>query len=235
MAKISRRDLFRLLAFSGAALAGVRVSAQPGSMMQRPVPSSGERLPIVGLGTWQTFDVGTSEAERAPIREVLKLFVEHGGRVVDTSPMYGNAETVLGDLAAALGIHDKLFLATKVWTTGEAAGIEQMQRSLKRLRTSRLDLMQVHNLLDWRTHLKTLRGWKEQGRVRYLGVTHYTASAYAELERVLNSERLDVVQLNYSIIEREAEQRMLPLARERGLAVIVNRPFAEAGLFSRVR
>lgn len=234
--RLSRRAMLRLLLASAPLAAGVRPARAAGEpMTQRTIPVSGERIPVIGLGTWQTFDVGPAETERAPLREVLRLFLAHGGRVVDSSPMYGSAESVLGDLAAELRAHDRLFLATKVWTGGEAAGVRQMEESLERMRARRLDLVQVHNLLDWRTHLKTLRAWKEQGRVRYLGVTHYTASAYKELERVMESEPLDFVQLNYSIAEREAERRLLPLARERGIAVLANRPFAKAGLFRRVR
>jgi diketogulonate reductase-like aldo/keto reductase len=187
------------------------------------------------LGTWRVFDVGGAQAERAPLRDVLKSLVELGGRVVDSSPMYGAAESVVGDLAGELAITDKLFLATKVWTSGRDAGVAQMEQSIKRLRARQLDLNQIHNLLDWRTHLKTLREWKAAGRIRYLGVTHYTSSAYDELERVLRAEALDFVQVNYSLGEREAERRILPLARDRGVAVLANRPFAEGGLFQRVR
>ena len=204
-------------------------------LLSQPIPSSGETIPVVGLGTWRVFDVGSSESERAPLRDVLKGLVETGGRVVDSSPMYGAAESVVGDLAGQLGVTDKLFLATKVWTSGREAGVAQMEQSLKRLRSPRLDLIQIHNLLDWRTHLKTLREWKAAGRIRYLGVTHYTSSAYDELERVLRAETLDFVQVNYSLGEREAERRILPLARDRGVAVLANRPFAEGGLFQRVR
>jgi aryl-alcohol dehydrogenase-like predicted oxidoreductase len=205
------------------------------SPIRRPIPRSGERLPVIGLGTWQTFNAGAGEAERAPLREVLREFVRLGGRVVDSSPMYGAAEGVVGDLAAALGVREKLFLATKVWTSGRADGIRQMEESFRRLRTPRLDLMQVHNLVDWRTHLATLRDRKAQGRVRYVGVTHYTESAYDELARILETEELDFVQLNYSIVERAAERRLLPLAADRRVAVLVNRPFSAGGLFGRVR
>jgi diketogulonate reductase-like aldo/keto reductase len=205
------------------------------SILTRQIPSSGETIPAVGLGTWQTFDVGASAAEREPRREVLRRFVELGGRVIDSSPMYGAAETVVGELASELGVLDKLFVATKVWTSGRAAGVAQMEQSLRRLRKPRLDLMQIHNLVDWRTHLATLREWKQAGRIGHLGVTHYTSSAYDELERALRSETLDFVQVNYSLGERDAERRILPLARERGIAVLVNRPFAEGGLFGRVR
>ena len=223
-----------VLALMIAAAAGPsRAGASP--VLERPIPSSGEKLPVVGLGTWRTFDVGAAAAEREPLNEVLGRLVALGGRVVDSSPMYGTAESVVGDLAGELGMTDKLFLATKVWTSGREAGIAQMEQSLRRLRTGRLDLMQIHNLLDWRTHLRTLRQWKETGRVRYLGVTHYTSSAYGELERVLRSEPLDFVQVNYSLGEREAQRRILPVAHERGIAVLVNRPFSEGGLFQRVR
>ena len=170
-----------------------------------------------------------------PLREVLRRFVALGGTVIDSSPMYGESETVVGDLAGETGVNKSLFLATKVWTSGREAGIRQMETSLKRLRTPKLDLMQVHNLVDWQTHLKTLRGWKEQGRVRYLGITHYTESAYADLERVMRAEKPEFVQLNYSIVSRTAEQRLLPLARELGIAVLVNRPFEKSGLFGKVR
>jgi diketogulonate reductase-like aldo/keto reductase len=190
---------------------------------------------VVGLGTWRTFDVGGGAAERAPLRTVLQRFVELGGRVLDSSPMYGHAEAVAGDLAAELSVTDKLFFATKVWTSGYQAGVQQIEQSLRRFRAKRLDLLQIHNLLDWRTHLRTLRDFKQSGRVRYVGVTHYTAGAYDELEQVLRSEALDFVQVNYSVGEREAARRILPLAAERGIAVLVNRPFAEGGLFQRVR
>ena len=201
----------------------------------RTIPKTGEPIPAVGLGSWQTLDVGQDASDRAGPREVLKLFAEHGGRVVDSSPMYGESEGVIGDLAHELVLGGKLFLATKVWTRGREDGIRQMEQSLRRLRTTRMDLMQIHNLLDWRTQLKTLRAWKEQGRVRYIGITHYTESAYADLARVIETEDVDFVQLNYSIIARQAEKRLLPLARERRVGVIVNRPFEKSALFDKVR
>ncbi len=204
-------------------------------LIERPIPATGETIPAVGLGTWRSFDVGSSASERRTRRDVVDRLVALGGRVIDSSPMYGAAESVVGDLVAELGVRNRLFLATKVWTTGRDAGIAQMERSLARLRVGHVDLMQVHNLVDWRTHLVTLREWKAAGRVRYVGVTHYTSSAYAELERVLRSETLDFVQVNYSVVEREAERRILPLARDRGIAVLVNRPFATGDLVSRPR
>ena len=207
----------------------------PKASLTRPIPRGGELLPAVGLGTWQTFDVGPRAPERAELKEVLRLFVELGGAVVDSSPMYGEAERVVGDLAADLGIHQRLFLATKVWTSGREAGMRQMENSFKLMRTQRLDLVQVHNLLDVATHLKTLREWKTAGRIRYLGITHYYSGAYAELERLVKTHAYDFVQFNYSMAEREAEERLLPLCAETGTAVIINRPFAHASLFGRVK
>jgi diketogulonate reductase-like aldo/keto reductase len=230
-ASLTRRALLGLMV---AAAAGPG-RAGASSIHERPIPSSGEKLPVVGLGTWRTFDVGASAAEREPLKDVLRRLVGLGGRVVDSSPMYGAAESVVGDLAGELALTDTLFLATKVWTSGREAGIAQMEQSLRRLRARRVDLMQIHNLLDWRTHLRTLGEWKAGGRIRYVGVTHYTSSAYDELERVLRAEPVDAVQVNYSLGERDAQRRILPLARERGIAVIVNRPFSEGGLFQRVR
>lgn len=228
---LSRRTVLKLMAAAAAGAGASHVTAP----ITRPIPSSGEALPVIGLGTWQTFDIGRSESDRAPRREVLKQFVALGGRVIDSSPMYGAAEAVVGELAAEAGVVDKLWVATKVWTSGKNAGITQMEESLRLLKKKPLDLMQIHNLVDWRSHLATLREWKKAGRIRYLGVTHYTSSAYDELERVLRAETLDFVQLNYSVSEREAERKILPLAKDRGVAVLVNRPFAEGALFRRVR
>jgi diketogulonate reductase-like aldo/keto reductase len=185
---------------------------------------------VIGCGTWQTFDVGAEPPERDPLSEVVKVLFESGGSVIDSSPMYGHAESVVGDLVSAARSRARAFLATKVWTSGKAAGIAQMQRSMQRLRTDHIDLLQVHNLLDWRAHLSTLRDWKQAGRITYLGVTHYTASAYGELEQVMRSEPLDFVQLNHAIDDRQAEERLLPLAADRGIAVLVNRPFGGGGL-----
>ncbi|HEY0178595.1 MAG TPA: aldo/keto reductase [Dokdonella sp.] len=201
----------------------------------RTIPSSGEALPVVGCGTWRTFDVGTDESERAPLAATLAALFDAGGSVVDSSPMYGRAEAVVGDLVAASDARARAFLATKVWTHGRDAGAAQMRESLRRLRTDHVDLMQVHNLVDWRTHLPVLRDWKAQGRIRYVGVTHYAASAYAELESVLRGERIDFVQVNYSLEERAAERRILPLAAERGVAVAINRPFGSGSLFAQTR
>jgi len=204
-------------------------------IIQRPIPKTGEPLPVIGLGTWQTFDVGAAMAAREPLKQVLREFVRLGGRVIDSSPMYGKSESVTGDLAAELGVQKQLFLATKVWTRGRDAGVRQMEESFRRLHTQVIDVMQVHNLVDYREHLVTLRRWKEQGKIRYIGVTHYTASAYDELARVLESETLDFVQLNYSVVEPAADRRLLPLAADKRIAVLVNRPFASGQLFGKVR
>jgi len=199
---------------------------------QRRIPSSGELLPVIGLGTWQTFDVGNDSAARATLREVLKLL---DGNVVDSSPMYGSSESVAGDLVAELAMRERLFVATKVWTSGREDGIEQMETSFKRLRVKVMDLMQVHNLVDVATHTKTLQDWKQQGRVRYIGITHYTASAYGEVERTLKAAPYDFLQINYSLAERDAEKRLLPFAAERKVNVIINRPFAGSALFRRTK
>ncbi len=241
--RISRREAARLLAIGGAGLLLARsgLNAQNvtqetnGKLLQRKIPSSGELLPVIGLGTWQSFDVGPSAAERQPLEEVLRAFVQLGGSVVDSSPMYGKAEGVVGDLAQKLGLQRALFLATKVWTSGKEAGVESMERSLGLMKTKRIDLMQVHNLVDVETHLATLREWKAQERARYIGITHYTASSHGEVARLLEREKVDFVQINYSLMERDAEKRVLPVAQERGVAVIANRPFGGGGLFGRVR
>jgi diketogulonate reductase-like aldo/keto reductase len=203
-------------------------------MQTRAIPSTGEALPVIGCGTWKGFDVGSAPAEREPLAEVLRVLFEAGGSVIDSSPMYGAAEGVVGDLLDGMKSRDKAFIATKVWTSGRDAGIRQMRQSIKLLRTDRIDLMQIHNLVDWRTHLATLREWKAAGRVRYVGISHYTSAAYGEVEAVLRAERLDFLQINYAIDDRGAEQRLLPLAAERGVAVIVNMPFGGGGLLRRL-
>jgi diketogulonate reductase-like aldo/keto reductase len=200
--------------------------------MTKPIPSTGEPVPLIGVGTWQTFDVGPDPQSRSPLREVLKLLDRN---IIDSSPMYGTSESVAGDLMAELGLRERLFVATKVWTSGRDAGIRQMETSFKRLRVERMDLLQVHNLVDVETHTKTLLDWKAKGRVRYVGITHYTSSAYAEVERALKSAPYDFLQINYSLGERESEKRILQTANQLGMAVIANRPFAEGALFRRVK
>ena len=180
-------------------------------MHARPIPSSGEQLPVIGCGTYRGFDVGSDGAAHRRLHEVLAALFAAGGSVIDSSPMYGRAEAVAGDLLAESKAHKKAFIATKVWTRGREAGIAEMENSLRLLKTDQIDLMQIHNLLDWKLHLPTLRKWKEAGRIRYLGITHYTASAFADLEAVMRAEPLDFVQLNYSAADRAAERRLLPL------------------------
>jgi diketogulonate reductase-like aldo/keto reductase len=204
-------------------------------MLTRTIPSTGESLPVIGIGTYKGFDVGPVGKERAALVEVLTTLFSFGGSVLDSSPMYGRAEGVAGELLAAQHARGKAFVATKVWTEGRSAGIDQMNRSMKLLRRERIDLMQIHNLVDWRTHLATLRAWKEEGRIRYLGITHYSSSAYGEMEKIMRAEMLDFVQLNYSLDDREAERRLLPLAAERGMAVLVNLPFGQGSLFKALR
>ncbi|MES2534752.1 MAG: aldo/keto reductase [Pseudomonadota bacterium] len=237
-ATMNRRDVLRVIAAAAGTMSGGIAIGQPvaaAPMQARKIPSSGEMLPVIGLGTWQTFDVGPGAAERAPLEAVLREFAALGGKLIDSSPMYGNSEEVAGDITSRLGLRKQLFIATKVWTSGKAAGIRQMEDSMAKLRAKPIDLMQVHNLVDVETHLDTLRKWKQQGMVRYIGVTHYTASAHEAVARIIASQPVDFIQINYSIGEREAEQRLLPLALERGVAVIANRPFAGGDLFRRVR
>jgi diketogulonate reductase-like aldo/keto reductase len=228
---LTRAQVLRL----GAGLAGLAALPAPFAfaeeiMQTRPIPSSGQPLPVIGLGTWQGFDVGTGADERKPLSDVLAALYTAGGSVVDSSPMYGRSEGVAGDLIEASGARPKTFIATKVWTRGKAEGIAQMEQSMALLKSGKtIDLMQVHNLVDYKTHLDTLRGWKMDGRVKYIGVTHYTPSAFAELEAVLRAEPLDFVQLNYAVNDRAAEKTLLPLAKDKGIAVLVNRPFGGGG------
>jgi diketogulonate reductase-like aldo/keto reductase len=238
---MTRREAAKLIGGTSAGLllpvgaSLTQTKSESSTMLMRAIPSSGEKLPVIGLGTWRTFDVDLTSDTWRQLEEVLSLFVKLSGRVIDSSPMYGRAEEVIGELTSALGIRDKLFLATKVWTRGKENGIKSIERSMALLRTNRIDLMQVHNLLDVDTHLATLREWKAQGRIRYLGVTHYNSSAFREVEKILKRENLDFLQINYSLMEAEAEQHVLPLAQERGVAVVVNRPFGAGDLFEKVR
>lgn len=228
----SRRDMLKLIAGAGVWLAGGGPSgAETRAMIKRVIPSTQEALPVIGLGTARTFDISSAQGIPQPLREVMRLFVAHGGRIVDSSPMYGTAEAVVGNLSRDLGITDELFLATKVWTSGRKAGIQQMRQSMALLHTDQIDLMQVHNLVDTQTHLRTLKDWKAQQRVRYIGVTHYLVEAHDELMKIINTENIDFVQFNYNILTRAAEKRLLPLCAERGVAVVVNEPFDNGALF----
>jgi len=234
---VNRRELLRsAVAVTAATMsrAGRTAASTTAAPISRRIPSSGEEIPVIGLGTSRTFEVGVTAAERAPLAAVLEAFFARGARLIDTSPMYSTAERVLGELLTP-EMHARAFLATKVWTRGARAGIEQMTHSEQQLRAKPLDLIQVHNLLDLDTQLATLREWQAAGRVRYVGVTHYTVSGQADLERIVSRERLDFVQLNYSPLTRAAERRLLPLAAERGVAVLINRPFEDGGVFGRIR
>jgi len=238
---MTRRQASRLITASAAGLClGVHPSrghatSESSTLLSRKIPSSGEKLPVIGLGTWRAFDVDLSADVRRQLEDVLSTFVKLGGRVIDSSPMYGRAEEVIGDLTSALGIRDKIFLATKVWTEGKQRGIQSMERSMSLLRTNRIDLMQVHNLVDVNTQLATLQEWKQEGRIRYTGITHYESGALSEIEKLMRSQKFDFLQINYSLMEPEADERVLRLSQERGVAVIANRPFGAGDLFSKVR
>lgn len=203
------------------------------TMNTRPIPRTKEAIPTVGLGTWQAFDVDATA--RAPLAEVVKQFFAAGGRVIDSSPMYGRAEAVVGDVLADIGAIGTPFLATKVWTRGKREGVAQMEQSRHRMRAAKIDLMQIHNLLDWQTHLPVLRDMKQAGTIRYLGVTHYSHAELPEIERLMRTEALDFIQVPYNLADRAVEARVLPAAADTGTAVLVMRPFDEGGLFRRVR
>ena len=237
---MSRAAFLRLAVRTATALmlvgrGGMPLAATSATMHTRAIPVSGEALPVIGLGTYRGFDVAPGSEAYGRLPSVLQALLSAGGSVIDSSPMYGRAEASIGELLAAAGSRGKAFVATKVWTHGRAAGLRQMNESLRLLQVAPLDLMQVHNLVDWRMHLPTLRDWKASGRIRYFGITHYSASAYDELAAVMRAERFDFLQVNYSLDEREAEQRILPLAADRGMAVLINRPFGGGGLLRRLR
>ena len=236
---ITRRELLARGAWGLGALAFMprcAFSVQTASrMMTRPIPATNEALPVIGLGTYRVLDVQPDSSEYRELPGVLDALFAAGGSVIDSSPMYGRAEETAGELLAARNLRSKAFIATKVWTQGKQAGIAQMKNSFRLLRTDRIDLMQIHNPVDWRTHLPTLRQWKEQGRIRYIGITHYTSSAYDAVEAALKAETFDFLQINFALDDRDAEKRILPLAKERGVAVLCNRPFGGGGLLGRLK
>lgn len=227
-------DRRSFVAAASALLAAPSLRAQPATLT-RTIPRTGERLPAVGMGTWLTFDVGEAPAERAQRRRVLEEFFAGGGGMIDSSPMYGRAEKVVGDLLRQVPHAGRLFSATKVWTAFDRVGRAQMEESLKLWRLARFDLQQIHNLLNWRGHVKSLREWKGEGRVRYIGITTSHGRAHDELEAILRREPFDFVQFTYSLADRSVEQRLLPLAAERGIAVIANRPFDGGALLDRLQ
>ncbi len=203
--------------------------------IKKRIPSSDELLPVIGMGSWQTFDVGDDVQERAHLAQVLQAFFDGGGAVIDSSPMYGSSEQVIGELLKKVRNKNALFAATKVWTRGKKQGIAQMQRSMRRMGVEVFDLMQIHNLVDWATHLETLKAWKAEGKVRYIGITTSHGRDHRELEQILRIEPFDFVQFTYSIANREVEKRLLPLSADRGIATLINRPYQGGGLFRRVK
>lgn len=234
--KLSRRGFLQVAGAAGVAAAfpGHLISAEPTPILKE-IPSSGEKIPVIGMGTARTFDVGIGDELYRQLGEVLQLFFDHGGAVIDSSPMYGNAESVVGHLLQETENKDALFAATKVWTYGRDSGKEQMSESMARMGVAVMDLMQVHNLRDWKVHLPTLRDWKEQGKIRYVGITTSSLRQFDPLAEIMAQEPLDFVQLNYNIEVREAEKKLLPLAQDMGIATLINRPYKRGALFSRVR
>lgn len=235
--KITRRSFLQT---AGTLSAGIAVMpkvlfGETARAISRPIPSSGESIPVIGMGTSRTFDAGDDPVVRQNLREVLQTFFDNGGAVIDSSPMYGSAETVVGDLLKSISNKETLFAATKVWTYGKQNGIKQMHESMRRMGVNVMDLMQIHNLRDWKIHLPTLRQWKEEGKIRYIGITTSHGRSHAELEQILRSEPLDFVQFTYSIGNRTVEDRLIPLAADRGVATLINRPFQRGELFQRVK
>jgi len=237
---MTRREAAKLIGAGAAGIAwpvaGLRAATKEASasMLTRAIPSTGEKLPVIGLGTWSVFDVNLTPDKQKELGGVLSLLVKDGGKVVDSSPMYGRAEGVVGELLTKLRLHDSIFIATKVWTLGKEVGIKQMERSTELFQTKRIDLIQVHNLLDVDTQMGTLREWKSKGQIRYTGITHSQASGFHAIEYNMRRQKPDFVQINYSLMEPGAAQRILPLAQELRMGVIINRPFGGGGLFRRV-
>lgn len=232
---MNRRDSIKYTLGFSAWLGMGFLPTQSSSVAKRVIPSSGEELPCVGLGTWQTFDVGSGGSVRAPLKGVLQALVELGGSVIDSSPMYGRSESVVGELCSELGITDKIFGATKVWIQGGEQGISQMEASMQRMAQTPMDLMQIHNLLDWETHIRTLFNWKEQGRIRYVGITHYQQGAYDRMANIMKNYPLDFIQANYSVGSPQSAEMLFPLAQDLGMAVLVNRPYQGGSLFRQVQ
>ena len=236
--KITRRQMLQMGLAAGVAAALPWRLARAQELVHKAIPSSGKTLPVIGIGTARRYDVGESEAERAPLHEVLAEFTNMGGRVIDTAPTYGRAEQVSGELVRAIGNREQLFIATKVslrGRSGRAAGIAQMEQSMRRFGTERIDLMQVHNLNDWRTQLALMREWRAAGRLGYVGITTSFPRQYQEFEQVMRDESLDFIQVDYAIDNRDAEQRILPLAADRGMAVLINLPYSRGRVFSKVK
>jgi len=233
--KTSRRTVLKILGASSLNPPMALQAADIGNnMARRIIPSTGELLPVIGLGTSRVFDTNLSQRSLNPRKEIIKALLDHGGTLIDTSPMYGRAEEVTGKIAKDLKVNDQLFIATKVWIEGKEAGEIQMKESSKKLNTAVIDLMQIHNLLDWKTHIKTLYDWKEQGKINYIGISHFRSSSFSQVEKIIAKEQIDFAQFNYSLKEREAEKRLLPLCKEKGIATMINRPFMRGKLFKEV-
>jgi diketogulonate reductase-like aldo/keto reductase len=232
MNRWNRRQVLAAAAALGVAPGSVM--GERSSMLSKKIPSSGEALPVIGLGTYSVFDVSGTPDEIATRKDILARLTGAGGSLIDTSPMYNRSEKIIGDVIDAGIDRDTVFLATKVWTDGADAGATQMQRSADLMRTRIIDLVQVHNLRDTAAHMPTIRAWQEEGRIRYSGLTHYTAGAHATLAREMVAFKPDFIQINYSLGEREAEERLLPEARDQGVAVLINRPFQAGRLFRAV-
>ena len=233
--KTSRRTVLKVMGVSSLTPSmALQATDAKNNMARRIIPSTGELLPVIGLGTSRVFDTNLSEKSLNPRKEIVKALLDHGGSLIDTSPMYGRAEEVTGKIAQDLKVNDRLFMATKVWIEGKEAGEIQMNASSKKLNKAVIDLMQIHNLLDWKTHIKTLYEWKEQGKINYIGISHFRSNAFSQIEKIITKERIDFAQFNYSLEEREAEKRLLPLCREKGVATLINRPFMRGKLFKAV-
>lgn len=228
----NRRRVLRAIAAAGAyaALGTSPARAQQSAILTRPIPSTGEPLPVIGLGSWITFNVGNDPVARAACAEVIRNFVEAGGRMIDSSPMYGSSQQVIGDGLRKAALAGRIFSADKVWISSGGRGREQIEQSRRNWQVTRFDLVQVHNLLNWQEHLPTLFAMKAQGLVRYVGITTSEGRRHRDIEQLMRSQPIDFVQVTYNPLDREVEERILPLARDRGIAVIVNRPFREGAL-----
>tara|TARA_A100001234_G_scaffold170555_1_gene151886 strand:+ start:474 stop:1373 length:900 start_codon:yes stop_codon:yes gene_type:complete len=226
----SRRDFIALSSLSFLPTLS-NASMLNESMLKRVIPSSGEEMPVIGLGTSRVFDIERSKNELNVREKILDIFYENGGRLIDTSPMYGMSEEIIGITAKKYIEKNRFFLATKVWTEGRENGMRQIEESFQKMRTDKISLIQVHNLLDWKTQIKTLRSLKDEGRIDYIGITHYKSNAFDEMIKIMKAEKVDFAQFNYSMGEREAEQKILPFCKDNGIATLINRPFMRGRLF----
>ena len=226
----SRRDFIALSSLSFLPTLS-NASILNESMLKRVIPSSGEELPVIGLGTSRVFDIERSKNELNVREKILDIFYENGGRLIDTSPMYGMSEEIIGITAKKYIEKNRFFLATKVWTEGRENGMRQIEESFQKMRADKISLIQVHNLLDWKTQIKTLRSLKDEGRIDYIGITHYKSNAFDEMIKIMKAEKVDFAQFNYSMGEREAEQKILPFCKDNGIATLINRPFMRGRLF----